>query len=183
MKKLRLFKNKSSWSGGIPKAVQGSVETVLLQTQALLANECQHFLSCMRGGRHPVTNSEEALRVVEIAGRVEEQIRQSQSTNLTVMRDASASRIDRPLPHLTIDCRSRTNRIRHGGVSNLSGSLVNGGLEKNTNYNSLVELLAYIMDPISLLDLRPQKVRIQENLDLRIAKVLNHMTVVLGSET
>lgn len=188
-KKLRLFKNNVRWSEGSPEAVQEGVETVDLQTQAPLDAECRHFLDCVKSGRQPVTNSEEALRVVEIIGWIEEQIRQNKSTRFSATKNPSTSRFNNLLPHSAINGGSwtdgtypRTGQTGQEEDPTLPAVSSHVGSEKITNHNDPTEALVKIADPIPLVDLTPQKVRIQDQLGLRLAKVLNHTTFILGPE-
>lgn len=188
-KKLRVFRNKVSWSDSVPEAVKEGVETVALQTQEPLAAECRDFLDCVKSGRQPVTNSKEALQVVEILGWIEDQIRQNNSTLSSATKNPSNSTFNSLLPRSAISGGPRTNvlypRTRQTGQrenSTLRAVSSHVDEEDISIRNDPIGEVPKTADSIPLVDLTPQKARIQDQLDFRLAKVLNHTKFILGPE-
>ncbi len=46
--KLHIFHHRVEWISGSPEPVKGDVETIPLRAKEPLAEECHHFLDCIR---------------------------------------------------------------------------------------------------------------------------------------
>ncbi|PHS38112.1 MAG: oxidoreductase [Robiginitomaculum sp.] len=64
--KLALYKHKVDMSGPVPVPVKADVEYIGVPNGEPLKSECQHFLDCIKSGQTPLTDAEEALRVLRV---------------------------------------------------------------------------------------------------------------------
>jgi len=64
--KLALYKHAVDLSGPVPEPVKADVEYIEVPTGEPLKSECQHFLDCIRNNNTPLTDAEEALRVLRV---------------------------------------------------------------------------------------------------------------------
>ncbi len=64
--KLALYKHKVDMSGPVPVPVKAGVEYIDVPNGEPLKSECQHFLDCIKSGQTPLTDAEEALRVLRV---------------------------------------------------------------------------------------------------------------------
>ncbi|KAG4417081.1 hypothetical protein IFR04_009787 [Cadophora malorum] len=67
-KKLRVFQYRVDWASGFPETHKDSDEPqlVILENREPLADECLHFIECIRTGHKPLTGVEEAMTVVRV---------------------------------------------------------------------------------------------------------------------
>lgn len=77
--KLCVFKNKIDWTSGHPEAPDSRMEVIALEKVEPLANECQHFLDCVRTGKVPRTDLAEGMAVVGVLEAVETELRMRNS--------------------------------------------------------------------------------------------------------
>jgi dTDP-4-amino-4,6-dideoxygalactose transaminase/predicted dehydrogenase len=189
--KLRVFRNEVNWTSGFPETVKGTVETLALQVREPLAAECQHFLDCVQTGRKPVTGAKEALRVVKVLCWVEDLIRQNNYTNFSVAKSPSNQSFNGLLPHSTVVGRYSGYKNTPPVVEMISSGQDEKAISYTSGYANQEPITVVdhcIGDrskteySIPLVDLTPQKARIQGQLNHRIAKVLNHTTFILGPE-
>jgi len=64
--KLTLYPHKVEWVSGMPIASKAPHKTVPIASVEPLTEACRHFISCVEKRTEPLTNGEEALRVLEI---------------------------------------------------------------------------------------------------------------------
>lgn len=69
--KLVIYAHEVSWIDGSPQADRAEARAVALQAREPLSQECQHFLDCLETGAAPLTDGDEALRVLRILERAE----------------------------------------------------------------------------------------------------------------
>lgn len=65
-KKLALYRHDIDMSGAIPIPIKAEPEYIKVPRTEPLKNECQHFLTCVANGDKPITDGEEALRVLHV---------------------------------------------------------------------------------------------------------------------
>ncbi|KAH7395629.1 DegT/DnrJ/EryC1/StrS aminotransferase family-domain-containing protein [Cadophora sp. MPI-SDFR-AT-0126] len=78
--KLRVYQYRIDWASGFPETQKDSSESqmVSLESREPVAEECRHFLECIRTGQNPLTSIEEAMPVVRVLCTVGEILRQQQ---------------------------------------------------------------------------------------------------------
>lgn len=64
--KLALYKHSIDTSETVPQPVKADVEYIAVPNGEPLKSECQHFLDCVQDGATPLTDAEEALRVLRV---------------------------------------------------------------------------------------------------------------------
>lgn len=64
--KLQRFGHGVEWQGDIPHVTRADAEPLHYEAREPLAEECEHFLDCVRHGITPRSNAEEALRVLAV---------------------------------------------------------------------------------------------------------------------
>jgi UDP-2-acetamido-3-amino-2,3-dideoxy-glucuronate N-acetyltransferase len=64
--KLLLFPHSIAWKHNIPIANRAEAQTVSLEGEEPLKNECRHFLECVANREQPRTDGDEGLRVLEV---------------------------------------------------------------------------------------------------------------------
>lgn len=175
-RKLRVFHHRVNWTNGIPEPAKGEVEVVALEAGDPLADECRHFLECIRTGKEPLTNIDEGLAVVRVLCAVEEAMRQSRLTYPTLL-DC------RPPASFTPNCPN-SDRNEKGEYRTAQGEPP----KPNDSHDLLTingnpELTAPpARTTIPLVDLAAQRERIQKRLSLSLAKVIDHSAFILGPE-
>ncbi|KAH8667636.1 DegT/DnrJ/EryC1/StrS aminotransferase family-domain-containing protein [Tricladium varicosporioides] len=77
-RKLRVFYHRVDWATGFPEPLKGETKTprLALKGSELLADECCHFLDCIKSGTKPLTSIDEGLAVVRVLCGVGEVLRQ-----------------------------------------------------------------------------------------------------------
>jgi predicted dehydrogenase/acetyltransferase-like isoleucine patch superfamily enzyme len=75
--KLRLSAHEVSWKSGVPQASKIDSQIIPLQEREPLLEECRHFVACITNGTTPLTDGEEAIRVLRILERAENSMRAS----------------------------------------------------------------------------------------------------------
>lgn len=73
--KLVLYPHKVNWVKGIPVASKAPHKSVKTGSEEPLENACRHFLSCIDARKTPLTDGEEALRVLRVLNRTEEALK------------------------------------------------------------------------------------------------------------
>ncbi len=74
--KLRLYPHRIEWKDGrTPVARKAEYQSVHVEEKEPLREELEHFLSCVRERRIPLTDSEEALRVLAVLEAAEASLR------------------------------------------------------------------------------------------------------------
>lgn len=64
--KLKIYDKGIDWRGGLPVARQTSETVLFFDPTEPLRLECEHFISCVRDGSHPVTDGANGLRVLRV---------------------------------------------------------------------------------------------------------------------
>jgi UDP-2-acetamido-3-amino-2,3-dideoxy-glucuronate N-acetyltransferase len=64
--KLVLYSHRIDWLNRVPVAQKGEGTVVPLPAEEPLRNECQHFLDCVAARRHPRTDGENGVRVLDV---------------------------------------------------------------------------------------------------------------------
>jgi acetyltransferase-like isoleucine patch superfamily enzyme len=64
--KLLLYPHQINWKNNMPVPTRADPETVEIEQQEPLQEECKHFLGCMSNGTQPRTDGHEGLKVLEI---------------------------------------------------------------------------------------------------------------------
>ncbi len=64
--KLRLFRHQVGWNGEIPSVDKAAAEPIPYGGEEPLAQECAHFLNCVRSGATPRSNANEGRRVLAV---------------------------------------------------------------------------------------------------------------------
>ncbi|MGI9335516.1 MAG: Gfo/Idh/MocA family oxidoreductase [Gammaproteobacteria bacterium] len=70
--KLTLYPHSVQWDGSVPIAQKADAETVPLEQQEPLKNECRHFLECIQTGAKPRTDASEGLGVLKVMNACEQ---------------------------------------------------------------------------------------------------------------
>jgi UDP-2-acetamido-3-amino-2,3-dideoxy-glucuronate N-acetyltransferase len=70
--KLVLYPHKVNWVSGMPVASKAAHNVVEIGTEEPLEKACRHFLDCAKTGKTPLTDGEEALRVLRVLNYAEE---------------------------------------------------------------------------------------------------------------
>jgi len=86
--KLLLYPHSIQWKGQIPIANRAEAQSVDLETEEPLKQECEHFLESVRSRRRPRTDGEEGLRVLSVLQRCQEALegKHSGSAKATVQK-------------------------------------------------------------------------------------------------
>jgi hypothetical protein len=172
-----VFHHEVGWSTGSPEPVKGNVEVVAVEAKEPLAEECSHFLQCIRTGEKPRTDTEEGLAVVRVLCAVEEAVRESNApckplVESTVPRNGSASR------------RMNESKTQEDAETNVPVvlSMANDGVMLPTIGSTSEQTGMSVQKEIPLIDLAAQRIRIQDSLNHRITKVLDSQQFILGPE-
>lgn len=64
--KLQRFGHGVEWQGDIPHVTRAEAEPLHYEAREPLAEECEHFLDCIRRGAVPRSDADEALRVLAV---------------------------------------------------------------------------------------------------------------------
>ena len=64
--KLAIYRHAIDTSGSVPVPHKAEPEFIAVPQGEPLKSECQHFLDCIRTGETPITDAEEALRVLRV---------------------------------------------------------------------------------------------------------------------
>ena len=64
--KLAVYRHVIDTSGAVPVPHKAEPEFIVVPQGEPLKSECQHFLDCIREGKTPLTDAEEALRVLRV---------------------------------------------------------------------------------------------------------------------
>lgn len=64
--KLKIYDKGIEWRSGLPVPRQTSETTLFIEETEPLLLECKHFLSCIRQRQHPLTDGENALKVLKV---------------------------------------------------------------------------------------------------------------------
>lgn len=64
--KLKIYDKGIEWLAGLPVPRQTAETTLFFEETEPLRLECEHFLSCIRERRQPLTDGESALRVLKV---------------------------------------------------------------------------------------------------------------------
>jgi UDP-2-acetamido-3-amino-2,3-dideoxy-glucuronate N-acetyltransferase len=87
-RKLRHYPHDIDWSSGAPRAAPAQAyEPIAYEPAEPLKAECRHFLDCVRTGVAPLTDGQEALRIM----RIMEVARDKAYANLPQSQPAPAS--------------------------------------------------------------------------------------------
>ncbi len=73
--KLILYPHKVKWLGDIPIAQKAEAEVVDIADDEPLKNACLHFIECVKNRTNPLTDGNEALRVLKIIETVNQSIK------------------------------------------------------------------------------------------------------------
>lgn len=85
--KLVVYAHEVSWRDGSPQPDRAEARPVALQPREPLSQECQHFLDCLATGATPLTDGDEALRVLRILERAEASMSARRATKPTILDD------------------------------------------------------------------------------------------------
>lgn len=77
--KLVIYRHKTEWSGGIPRAVKADGESRQLTQGEPLGIECRHFLDSIVNGMPPRTDGREGMRVLSVLTRATASLQRTQS--------------------------------------------------------------------------------------------------------
>jgi predicted dehydrogenase/acetyltransferase-like isoleucine patch superfamily enzyme len=64
--KLLLYPHQINWKNNMPVPTKADPQRVAIDQEEPLRQECRHFLDCITGGKKPLTDGEEGLRVLRI---------------------------------------------------------------------------------------------------------------------
>ena len=73
--KLQLYPHRVDWIERVPVAVKADAEIIALPEVEPLAQECRHFLECIRTGREPDTSPRTGVDVVRVLQAAERSLR------------------------------------------------------------------------------------------------------------
>ncbi|MEW6267180.1 MAG: Gfo/Idh/MocA family oxidoreductase [Thermodesulfobacteriota bacterium] len=71
-RKLQLYAHTIEWPGNVPVAHKAEAEPVPVPEDEPLGLECRHFLECIRSRSKPLTDGEEAVRVLRVLNACQE---------------------------------------------------------------------------------------------------------------
>jgi UDP-2-acetamido-3-amino-2,3-dideoxy-glucuronate N-acetyltransferase len=74
-RKLTLFRHRIAWRNGLPEPARAEAEPLALEEAEPLAQECLHFLHCIRTGERPRTDGAEGLAVLRVLAAAEKEMR------------------------------------------------------------------------------------------------------------
>jgi len=72
--KLILYPHKISWENGVPVASKGVGERISLEKKEPLGESCKHFLDCIDKRETPLTDGEEAFRVLKVLQQAQDSL-------------------------------------------------------------------------------------------------------------
>jgi UDP-2-acetamido-3-amino-2,3-dideoxy-glucuronate N-acetyltransferase len=72
--KLLLYPHRIQWKDHVPVPDKKEAEKVAIERKEPLREECLHFLECMKGDLRPITDGEEALRVLSVLQACQESL-------------------------------------------------------------------------------------------------------------
>jgi UDP-2-acetamido-3-amino-2,3-dideoxy-glucuronate N-acetyltransferase len=64
--KLKLYDKGIEWEAGLPVPRQTAETTLFFEETEPLRLECEHFLTCMRERKQPLTDGASALKVLKV---------------------------------------------------------------------------------------------------------------------
>ena len=172
--KLRIFRNSVKWDGDIPEAVCEGSEALILQIRQPLAIECQHFIECVQSGRQPATNSEEAQRVVEVLTWIEHQIQQNGSE---IASDHGDSKSKNSSSRLSLHNGRQSYTKLHPAIQETKHHVTQGLIPIDTDaaiQKSPNGKLPATTHQIPLIDLTTQRLKVQDQSNLRLGRVFEH---------
>jgi UDP-2-acetamido-3-amino-2,3-dideoxy-glucuronate N-acetyltransferase len=82
-RKLLLYPHRIAWKNGMPTPEKAEAETVAVEPREPLADECRHFLDCVRTGARPRTDGREGLRVLRVLEAAERAMTAAVSASAT----------------------------------------------------------------------------------------------------
>jgi UDP-2-acetamido-3-amino-2,3-dideoxy-glucuronate N-acetyltransferase len=74
-RKLTIFQHRIAWRNGLPEPTRAAPEPIPLDEAEPLAQECLHFLHCIRTGARPRTDAAEGLAVLRVLAAAEREMR------------------------------------------------------------------------------------------------------------
>jgi len=88
-RKLSVYSHRIRWENGCPVPVKAEPTHVPVEPREPLAEECAHFLSCIASRKRPRTDAAEAIRVLRVLARAEENIGRPSSPKDSTLRAGS----------------------------------------------------------------------------------------------
>ena len=76
--KLQLYPYPPEWIDGLPKPCQSQMQTIALAPSEPLKKQIEHFLECITHKTTPITDAQEAIRVLEVLLAAKHSIKHSQ---------------------------------------------------------------------------------------------------------
>ncbi len=76
--KLTVYHHDLDVSGKVPVIQKGLGQSIEIEVQEPLRQECEHFLACIKGQIQPRTDAQEGIRVLEVLSLAEESLKKSQ---------------------------------------------------------------------------------------------------------
>jgi UDP-2-acetamido-3-amino-2,3-dideoxy-glucuronate N-acetyltransferase len=86
--KLLLYPHSIQWKSQIPIANRAEAQSVKVETEEPLRQECSHFLNSVRSRQQPRTNGDEGLRVLSVLQRCQEALEKNHDGGRQVPLDA-----------------------------------------------------------------------------------------------
>ena len=78
--KLLIYPHHIEWHEGMPIPDKKDAMTVTVPESEPLRNECQHFIDCIIQNKHPLTDGEEGLRVLDVLTQATRQLKKQSKT-------------------------------------------------------------------------------------------------------
>lgn len=73
--KLKQYPYPDQWQDGLPAPAQSPIKPIILEPSEPLKIQAQHFLECITHNKSPITDSQEAIRVLEVLLAAKKSIR------------------------------------------------------------------------------------------------------------
>jgi UDP-2-acetamido-3-amino-2,3-dideoxy-glucuronate N-acetyltransferase len=88
--KLVLYPHRVEWKDRVPSAVKADGESVPLDREEPLRNECKHFLDCLASRKKPLTDGREGLNVLRVLSACQAGMESQRAVSLSAQKEPPA---------------------------------------------------------------------------------------------
>jgi acetyltransferase-like isoleucine patch superfamily enzyme len=86
-RKVQVFEHQIEWRDGQPQPVRAEARPIAVEQAEPLVLEARHFLECVETRRRPVTDGDEAVRVLEVLDRAQRSLDQTPPSAVAALPD------------------------------------------------------------------------------------------------
>jgi UDP-2-acetamido-3-amino-2,3-dideoxy-glucuronate N-acetyltransferase len=81
--KLTLYAHQITFQNGMPVIDKAQGQQIQVEFQEPLRNECQHFIDCVKQNSTPITNPDEAIKVLDVLNLAQKSLDKAPKTSVT----------------------------------------------------------------------------------------------------